>query len=153
MGGQARLMYYAEPALAIESTTGLTDRYVAHMQLPARGRVGHEKAAPMDYLRARGVNFMFVADSGYTNDISFEGIRGKIICYDDSLMSIFADDPNVQFLRFPKFLDAFIARDLPGLSLQEKQFAYDNFKKYYFDHNSDSLREAPFLSALRPKGK
>ena len=58
VGSQASLAWYADPAVAIEAHTGLTDRTVAHLALAKRGRVGHEKVAPIWYLlETRHVNF------------------------------------------------------------------------------------------------
>lgn len=148
MGGQAQLVYYADPAAAIESTTGLTDRFIAHMPLVSRGRVGHEKAAPKQYLEERTVNFMFVPDTGFMNDISFEGVRGKIIVYENRVMSVLECYPSVKFTHMPEFLDAYI-KSMHNFPRFEIQNAYAHFKTYYFDHNSDSLREESFLAALR----
>ena len=149
MGGQAQMIYYADPALAIESTTGLTDRYIAHLPLIARGRVGHEKAAPKEYWQQRRVNFMFVADSGFINDISFDRILGKIVTYDNKLMSALTQYPNVKFVHFPEYLDSFIANELPRLPQKEVLNAYLHFKSYYFNYNNDPGRENAFLVALR----
>ncbi|MCC6275594.1 MAG: hypothetical protein IT569_07040 [Leptospiraceae bacterium] len=55
-GAQAIFAYYTESPLAIEAETGLTDYYIAHLPLEKRGRIGHEKRAPLFYLKARGVH-------------------------------------------------------------------------------------------------
>ena len=56
-GAGARRMYRSDVPTAIECATGLTDAYIAHLPLKRRGRVGHEKHVPPEYLLARGVDF------------------------------------------------------------------------------------------------
>lgn len=57
-GAQAHFIYYMRPNLAIESSTGLTDFYLARRKLSERGRIGHEKTAPLDYLKERGIHIV-----------------------------------------------------------------------------------------------
>ena len=62
IGGQARLVHRLGPPVAIEAETGLTDAWVARQKLRRRGRVGHEKRAPPDYLvRQRRTHMVFGA--------------------------------------------------------------------------------------------
>ncbi|HSN28292.1 MAG TPA: hypothetical protein VLT45_18530, partial [Kofleriaceae bacterium] len=56
-GAGARRIYRSDVPTAIECATGLTDAYIAHLPLHHRGRVGHEKHVPPEYLLARGVDF------------------------------------------------------------------------------------------------
>jgi len=96
LGSEARLVYYARPAVAIESQTGLTDRFIAHQPLRERGRVGHEKVAPLEYLiNTRGANFIFhpLADRQWPLDrviprveVDFAGVRGRVLSWDPALM-------------------------------------------------------------------
>ncbi len=55
---QASLAYAAKFYIGIESQ-GLTDKFIAHLPLERRGRPGHEKTPPWDYLVQRRVNFVF----------------------------------------------------------------------------------------------
>jgi hypothetical protein len=57
-GAQAHFIYYMRPRLAIESSTGLTDFYLARRTIIKRGRIGHEKEAPLEYLISREVNII-----------------------------------------------------------------------------------------------
>jgi len=53
VGGAGALPYYTGwPTVDIR---GLNDEYVAHMPLAARGAIGHERRAPLEYLVRRGV--------------------------------------------------------------------------------------------------
>ncbi|HSP07652.1 MAG TPA: hypothetical protein VLR94_10780 [Acidobacteriota bacterium] len=54
--------------LILIDTLGLTDRTVAHLPVGQRSRPGHEKAAPLDYLRARGVAVLRDGVGIYRND-------------------------------------------------------------------------------------
>ncbi len=57
--GQDALAYYAKFPECVEEN-GLTDVYIAHLPVADRGRPGHEKTAPWDYLLARKVHFLFM---------------------------------------------------------------------------------------------
>src|SRR5262249_7142845 len=56
--GEASLGYFAGFDECIENQ-GLTDAYIAKLPLTGRGRIGHEKHAPLEYLEKREVNFVF----------------------------------------------------------------------------------------------
>jgi hypothetical protein len=147
-GTQSRLMYYADPPVAIEAATGLTDEFIAHLPLSKRGVPGHEKLAPSHYLHTRGVHFMFVSDTGkYLDDIDFGGIRGRINIYDAPMMLRLANYPEVKFVSMPQYLD-FYLKQLPNLPLDQVERDYRTFKGYYFDYNSDAMRMRPFLEVL-----
>lgn len=79
-GGQAFLVYYMDPHLAIESSTGLTDHYIAHQNIYKRGQPGHEKRAPLAYLQKRQVNIWFEPPSEKvpkTDIFSIHGLPGR----------------------------------------------------------------------------
>lgn len=57
-GAQAHFVYYLKPKLAIEAQTGLTDKWIARQPLKQRGKPGHEKIAPLSYLKQRNVNIV-----------------------------------------------------------------------------------------------
>jgi hypothetical protein len=67
-GAQAHFVYYLRPKLAIESSTGLTDLYIARRKIDKRGTIGHEKKAPIEYLRERGVNIVMADVYGELGD-------------------------------------------------------------------------------------
>jgi len=96
VGSQAELVYYARPAVAIECGTGLTDRWIAHQRLLKRGRVGHEKLAPVPYLLQRKVDFTIRHFAGATLGldqylrmvpIDFDTIPGRIVHRDPALLA------------------------------------------------------------------
>lgn len=150
--GQAKLMYYADPYVAIEASAGLTDAVIAHREIGERGRPGHEKSAPPEYLVERGVHFLFgplAPPPGPmpANLIVFDSIAAKIITYDDSIMSHMALRPGVQFIQFPEFLDRYIA----GLGTQPREQVESDlrfFRTFYFNHNADAGREQAILTYL-----
>jgi hypothetical protein len=59
-GSQAHFIYYMKPKLGIESSTGLTDPFISRIKLENRGMIGHEKKAPLDYLRERNVHLLMM---------------------------------------------------------------------------------------------
>lgn len=92
--GQASLGYYANFHTCIENA-GLTDKYIARLPLEERGRVGHEKNATLEYMKQRGVNFVFqrtVYDKA-NKQVTFKqiGLRAEIITFDDNVKSLFKE--------------------------------------------------------------
>ncbi len=151
--GQLRLVYYADFPLAIESSAGLMDTAIAHRVIHTRGRPGHEKNATFDYLESREVNF-YIGPTALPppgavvlNAIVFDSLRARIIVYKNDVMTTLARYPEVKFVRLPEYLDNYIA----GIdSLPDAKVAQDYafLRPFYFDHNTDSVREEAFLQRL-----
>jgi hypothetical protein len=55
-GAANMVAYYANFPVSINEY-GLTDSYIGHLPITGRGRIGHEKKAPEDYLIKRNVDF------------------------------------------------------------------------------------------------
>lgn len=152
-GTQAQVVYYADPDLAIEYETGLTDSFVAHQQLNVRGRPGHEKAAPTSYLLARKVNFMLwggepVPAEQYISSANFAGVTMSIFVYDTSVMRRFADDPSVQYADVPALLDSMIA-SFSKYSDRDLLESFNFVTEYYFNFNDDPGRREAMIAELR----
>ncbi|HVP37558.1 MAG TPA: hypothetical protein VMS93_00085 [Candidatus Saccharimonadales bacterium] len=157
LGGEARLMYYARPAVAIESQTGLTDRYIAHLPLGrVRGRVGHEKVAPLSYLiEGRRVHFAFHPEADRelglsqaipTMKIYLGRLAGRILTWDPALMDSLRRRGAV-FDDFPTQLDTVIVR-LPRFADSDVRLLYGGLRRFYFEHVPDPAHERPFLERL-----
>lgn len=148
--GQLRLVYYADFPVAIEASAGLTDTAIAHRQLGARGRPGHEKNATLPYLERRGVNFYIGPTDApppgalVLNSITFDSLRARIIVYQNDLMSKLERYPGVKFVQMPQYLDNYIA-GIDTLSRTKVEEDYLFLRSFYFDHNNDSLREEAIL--------
>ncbi|UCD94772.1 MAG: hypothetical protein JSU69_01595 [Candidatus Zixiibacteriota bacterium] len=148
-GAHAMYVYYAGVPVAIESDAGLTDEYIAHLPLPRRGRVGHEKHAPVEYLYERKVNFVFktslpsVSTWDRLRVITFGDYRAFVFIYENEVMEKLKQYDDVKFTDFPEFLDEYIAEmaDYPDAKVRED---YNFFRFYYFAHNRDPERERPF---------
>lgn len=150
VGGQAMLAYYARPEVAIEAVTGLTDRWIAHQPLAQRGRVGHEKLAPVSYLLSRRVDFVFqhasetleLENSVPLVPIYFDRVPGYMVRWNPPLLAEMAK-------RGARFVDFAAALDerrptydrLPADSLR---IVYAKLKTFYFDSVPDSTRESWF---------
>lgn len=101
-GAQAHFIYYMKPARAIESSTGLTDSYLAKRKIEKRGRIGHEKKAPLDYLVQAGVHIVMgdvypeLHDSGRNLYYLWDGNRllWKVISLPISEYNKLAQNPN-----------------------------------------------------------
>jgi hypothetical protein len=144
-GGQANLAYYARFPVALERY-GLTDVHIAHSPPPPiRGRPGHEKLADAEYIYERRVNLRFHHrpakfleqyvqfalpwKSGY--------VYGDIIVYDRELMDRLKSCAGVRFLDFPIFLQYEYIPRIGKMRAEEVARDYNQFQRYYFDHNPD----------------
>ncbi len=144
-GARAAMVYYSDLPVAIECDAGLTDEYIAHLPLESRGRPGHEKHAPPDYLQKRGVNFIIPAtiEAGNPYDsltlISLGGLAAQTWIYDRKIMDKLARIPEVVFIDFTAYLDQYINSNPDRKS---RQFLRDLefFKQYYFFCNNDLPR-------------
>jgi hypothetical protein len=155
-GAQARLVYHSHVATAIECETGLTDAFVAHQPLAERGRIGHEKHAPLAYLLARRVDFVLTRD--YANEvlhlddqlpdvpIELGRVRGRVITWDPAIMAALAAR-GVRVPDVPAQIDRYIATmaTLPDDTVRRD---WQRFRRLYFDRVPDPAREAPFRARL-----
>ena len=156
LGAQACLAYYSKFYYVIENH-GLTDSYISHLPLKQRGRPGHEKTAPYEYLISKKINFMFKSfPENYSNYqyinfiIQNHDYFGSIITYDRELMSELHNKfPNeIFFIDFEHYLDDYIA-NMKNFSREQIKTDYQKFKEYYFQHNSDPNREKFFFQKNR----
>lgn len=153
--GQASLGYYAKFAQCIENS-GLTDSYIAHMELTGRSRPGHEKQAPLEYLVSRDVNFVFTVhhyDTAAYRNIVFNlqnsQFFGEILTYDRRLMRRLREKLGgiVDFVDFEQYLDQYLS-DLKKKDRVQVGTDYVKFKEFYFHRNSDPQRELRFKKYL-----
>lgn len=157
--GQAALGYYGRFTTCIENA-GLTDATIAAQ--PAgrqRGRPGHEKSAPYDYLIRRGVNFVFqkppYRDDPYrtaTFQVGAEPVKAEIISYDRSLMRYLGErfPRAVRFTDFEQYLDQWI-RTMDRRSPEQNRAEYERFQDYYFHGGQDPERESEIVQRLAGK--
>ncbi len=152
-GSQAMIAYFLDPYYALEATTGLTDEYLAHKSINARGQTGHEKNASREYLRERNINIDMKPVLNYDeDDFSLFMIKGlyvatSIIQYDNAIMEPMSEIDLVQFVNFPEYLDHYI-RSMDLYPLSKIRSDYRVFKDYYFDNNNDPVREKHILSRI-----
>jgi hypothetical protein len=157
VGSQAGLVYYADPAVAIESQTGLTDRFVAHQPLRARGRVGHEKLAPLDYLIERRhvqlVLHHFAAVTLRLDDVlphvvmALDSTYAQLVTWDPKLVADL-ERRGARCPDFPAVLDFYIAR-MAALPDEQVAADYARVRRFYFAQVSDRAREHSFRARLR----
>lgn len=156
-GTQARLVYRTRIPVAIEGHTGLTDAFVAHQPITARGAVGHEKLAPAAYLlgeRRVHLTFSRVPTERLQLDeiiprvrASFGGVVARVLTWDPALYAELrrrgANIPD-----FPRTLDAYLAKELPGASRADAEINYARTRRFYFALVNDPAREAVFRYKL-----
>ena len=155
VGSQATLAYYAHPAVVIEGGAGLTDRWIARQPLTKRGRVGHEKMAPVSYLLRRKAHFTIRHFAAVTLDLNaslpiaeimFDTIPGRILHWDPVVL----DEMRRRGARFddiPRAIER-IASGLDQLTDDQAREANRLLKNFYFDHVRDPARERLFLERL-----
>lgn len=152
-GMKAMLVYYSEVPYALEAAASLNDTLIAHLPIDMRGRPGHEKRMPYNYLVERGINFVLGGtldrkpDPTIPGVISFDGIIAQIVVYENSLMEELKQYPEVRFVDFPSFLDSYIER-ARGMNPDAVRADLAYFKNYYFDHNQDPDRAKALLQLL-----
>jgi len=152
-GKKAMLVFYSEIYNSQEAAASLTDEFIAHRPIQKRGRPGHEKRMPYNYLIEKKINFVLGGtfrsseDTNQPEVISFDGVIAHIVIYENQIMEYLKSYPEVKFLHFPEFLDRYIMtadsiprRDLAG----DIQF----FRSYYFDHNNDPERLRVLMNRL-----
>lgn len=151
VGSQAMLAYYARPEVAIEAESGLTDRWIAHQPLAHRGRVGHEKIAPVSYLLSRHVDFVIQHASTVTLGLKqriplvpiyFDQVPGYMVRWNPPLLAEMARR-GARFVDFPAALDE-RKSDYARLPADSLQIEYARLKTFYFDTVPDPIREAWF---------
>jgi arabinofuranosyltransferase len=152
-GSQAMYAYYLNPPVAIEISTGLTDATIANQKLKKRGRIGHEKTAPMEYLKNRGVHLhLFEKDLSGRTEYNLFTIKGlnfpfRILKYENQSMKFLKKSSRVEFVDFPNYLDEYILR-IGKTPLVKIEKDYSEFNEYYFKYNLDLKRENHFLNYI-----
>lgn len=156
VGSQAGLMYYSHPAVAIESQTGLTDRFIARQSLAKRGRIGHEKVAPLDYLverrRAHLALHYFAGKTLGVDDylptavVGLDGVYARVLTWDPALMSELkrrgAQVPDL-LLGLDQYMATMTA--LPDAQVRSD---YEKLRHLYFENVDDAARERVFKARL-----
>ncbi len=152
-GGTGSVAYYSR--LEVVDTRGLTDAFVAHQPLSKRGRPGHEKVAPRDYLLQRRVHLLrqHAGQRGFHPqqwwrlvqvelDPSVGNSRWQLTHYDRELMRRVKEKaPEIRFIDFELWLGHYISKlsqRQPGRVRHDLQW----LRAYYFDHNDDPERLA-----------
>ncbi|MEM7582041.1 MAG: hypothetical protein AAF560_01560 [Acidobacteriota bacterium] len=162
-GGPGSVAYYSR--LEVVDTRGLTDAFVARQPLHERGRPGHEKVAPREYLLQRGVHLlrMHAAQNGFhppqwqrVVHVDFGpasgGTRWQIAHYDRDLMRRIKElAPEIRFLDFELWLGHYLAT-LPNRPPQRVRHDVKWLRRYYFDHNDDPESLAAIESWLAEQG-
>jgi hypothetical protein len=156
VGTQAMIAYESEAPVAIEATAGLTDSFTAHQRLERRGRPGHEKHAPWDYLIERRRTHLVLTSGGHLPDtlaayipvipVSFDGLVGTVLTWDTPIMTEL-ERRGAKTVDFIGTLDLYI-HEMPTMSDSAVRFDYARLRRFYFDTARDSAREAPFRARL-----
>jgi hypothetical protein len=158
-GGQAILADLSRADVALETSTGLTDRTIAHQRLSRRGRVGHEKWTPLLYLiETRRADFVMFTAGWLSDSVAayvplvtgrIEGAPVTLLNWRPQVVdSLRARGAGIADFRL--VLDQLIAR-LPELGDADVRTVYEKTRRFYFANVSDPAREAPFLARLKQR--
>lgn len=157
--GQNNFAYYGKFRTCIENA-GLTDKYIAHLPVTKRGRPGHEREAPWEYLIQRRTNFLFFRtpqqDSSSFRKIRFtypvDSLSGYMCTYDPALLRRLDErfPGRIVYVKFENYLDDYV-RSMGSRSRQQVELDYKNFQDFYFRGVQDPAREQPFLAYLRSR--
>lgn len=157
LGAEAHVMYRARIATAIESEAGLTDRFVARQPITDRGRVGHEKNAPLDYLiRTRKAHFTFhgsaievlrMTEQLLPVTIVLDDLQGFVLAWDPEMVSKVRQRGG-KIDDLPSKIDGWIGQ-IDTASEAEVAELYKKLRLMYFEHVSDPARETPFRKRLK----
>lgn len=156
-GTEARFVYRTRVPVAIEGHTGLTDAFTAHQPIAARGAVGHEKLAPAAYLLGeRKVHLTFSRVPTDRLDLdhviprvraTFGGVVARVLTWDPELYEELRRR-GAKIPDFPRTLDEYLAKELPGSSREDAELNYAMTGRFYFTFVSDPAREMPFREKL-----
>jgi len=148
-GAQNTIAYYSDIQNVILEP-GLTDKYIAHLPIKQRGRIGHEKIAPIDYLIKKNTLFRLLSPTnklpreGNFNLAFFElpelGLwqPADIIVYDKEVMQELrkrfkAAGSRTILPEFEKLIFYYIKSELPKRTRTEAETEYKKLKDFYFN--------------------
>jgi hypothetical protein len=150
---QARFVYRADIATAIESETGLTDAFVARQTLAVRRRVGHEKKAPPSYLiDVRHAHLAAVEHNPAFDDAipfvpaQLNGVRMQVLHWDPGFVRTIRQR-GATVADYPSLLDA-NAPAIGAMTRERAQLEYERARRFYFSFVSDPERERVFVERL-----
>jgi len=156
-GDEARVMYKARFAVAIESSAALTERDLAREPLDERGRPGHEKYPSAEYLigeRAAHITFSKVPQqlirlNQYIPKVRVQfadDVFGQLLHWDPELM-VELHRRGARFDDFYGMLDGYMAQ-MSSIPPRERSHFFERLERFYFDHVDDPLREATLRGGL-----
>jgi hypothetical protein len=153
-GAQNMIAYYANFQTCINEY-GLTDSYIAHLPITSRGRIGHEKKAPDEYLKRRGVQFELSAVVGSLPETPSYVLAAfaipqldvwqvmRVVNYDkpviDELYRRVREAENRCLLpKYEILMPSYINNVMQTLPLKQVEEDYKGFQEYYFEKYPDS---------------
>jgi hypothetical protein len=158
-GTQAMLVYEAKVAYALEAVTGLTDHFLAHRELPSRGRIGHEKSVRFErdedrqyVLERQQVQLLLFDLPMWTGPfpwlrVQIGPLTGTLVRWEPRAMQRLLGQPDVVLTDLPKFLDDYLATlaDRPRAQVQADFAALE---LVYFRWHDDPARRERFVAFL-----
>ncbi|TGM07856.1 hypothetical protein EHQ76_04335 [Leptospira barantonii] len=145
-GSECILIYYLNPILAIETEAGLTDPVIARTQNKERGRVGHGKMTPLQYLKDRNVHLLLYSDGLPPKKEYDEFLTGdfsapwRILTYSPSVMKELLKISSFHAVNFESYLDSY-KYEYKNLNTPTRKEKFSEFESYYFRTGEDRIRE------------
>ncbi|MDP4219052.1 MAG: hypothetical protein Q8916_01615 [Bacteroidota bacterium] len=168
-GAQNMIAYYANFHTCINEY-GLTDKFIAHMPITGRGRIGHEKMAPEEYLIKRGVQLQFFSvvqklpEQRSWDMAAFEipeyGIWqiAKVFVYDKPIMDeLFrrfrAAGIRAMLPKYEMIMPLYLNTTMPSLPVEQVKEDYESFKRLYFNRYPDPAAQKRIEDYIAQKSK
>ena len=145
-GSQAMFVHEARFPYALEGAAGLTDRTLATMELPERGRIGHEKSILMrpEYLFERRVQLWLGPRWGEVEpwrQARLFGMPVLLVHWDQGLMDRMKGVDGIEFTDIRTVIDQWVA-GAGGRDRAALQAEFEAFQRFYFLWNQDPQRLA-----------
>jgi hypothetical protein len=124
------------------------------MEISERGRPGHEKTAPFDYLAERKVRIMFWRDAPTWGrydpfrKIQFDSLEAIVIAWDAEVMAHLKQFPQVKFVDFTAFLDWYV-ENIETIPVSQRAEDLNFFRQFYFDVNDDEPRLRALITTIQ----
>jgi len=163
-GAMNMIAYYGNFKTCINEY-GLTDAYIAHLQVAEHARIGHEKKAPEQYLIARNVDFELrqvvseIPEHLGPTTIAFQipdhGLwqLARVVTYNKTVMNELykrfkAADNQSRIPLFEYIISDYALHTVPNRPLDLLEKDYAGFRKFYFDRYPDTTLQHYFETRI-----
>lgn len=158
-GTQAMLIYDSKVQYALEAVTGLTDHFLAHRELEARGRIGHEKSVRFEHeadrhyvLEQQRVQLLLFDLPIWTEPYPWLKVRigdvdATLVRWDQPAMRCLLAQPGVSGTDLDQFLDDYV-KNLASRPKPQVEADFQALELVYFRWHPGDPRRGALLAHL-----